>query len=144
MLSLMLHAAFPLSLQNIWARGITHATPDGFLWTSPGAPAHSVAHVGMLALMFAAAEQQQGAKPAIVNSLECFALEQVRRRHFHCRVTLTQGSPLLAHHSGKVLSQFESFGSSVETQWGFSHGEGLLHKNACKQQMAGKVCMAGT
>lgn len=61
--------------QNAWANGITHDTPSGFLCSAPGAPAHTVAHVGMLSLMFAATEQRDGKKTVLAQSVECFALK---------------------------------------------------------------------
>jgi hypothetical protein len=68
-------------VQNDWASDIAFATQQGFIWSASGAPAHTVAHVGMLALMFASVEQQQGGKAQLVHGLDCFALSMVRE---HC------------------------------------------------------------
>lgn len=54
-----------------------HALPSGFLSSEHGAPAHTEAHVGMLSLMFAAAEERQGGRAHLVQSLECFAMKLV-------------------------------------------------------------------
>ena len=67
-----------LRLQNDWAANIAFATQQGFIWSASGAPAHTVAHMGMLALMFASVEQQQGGKGQLVHGLDCFALSLVR------------------------------------------------------------------
>jgi hypothetical protein len=64
-------------LQNDWAANIAFATQQGFIWSASGAPAHTLAHVGMLALMFASVEQQQGGKGQLMHGLDCFALSLV-------------------------------------------------------------------
>lgn len=64
-------------LQNKWVNEIVSITHAGFLLSEFSAPAHTAAHVGMLSLMFAAAEEQQGRKTYLVHSLECFAMKIV-------------------------------------------------------------------
>lgn len=65
------------AVQNKWAHDISWTSAGGFLLSNHAAPAHTAAHVGMLSLMFAAAEQQQGGRVQLVQSLECFAMKIV-------------------------------------------------------------------
>lgn len=48
------------------------------MWSASGAPAHTVAHVGMFSLLLASAEQRQvGTMTPLVHGLDCFALSLV-------------------------------------------------------------------
>lgn len=64
-------------LQNAYASKITHVTRQGFIWTPSGAPAHTVAGVGMLALLYAAGQERAGGQAAVIKGVECWAMQQV-------------------------------------------------------------------
>lgn len=72
-------------MQNEWAPRVTQPTPRGFLWSPSRAPAHTVAHVGLLSLMLAATEAQQpGASRRLLHGLDCFGLQLVGRAAAAC------------------------------------------------------------
>lgn len=108
-----------MHLQNQWAADIAFATQQGFRWSASGAPAHTVAHVGMLALMFASAEQRQDGKVQLVHGLDCFALDLVRSP---ARVCITEvwcmgpaglgdeAKVACRHHSAKQKSKYQGLG----------------------------------
>eukprot|EP00878_Enallax_costatus_P035150 GHUV01039142.1.p1 GENE.GHUV01039142.1~~GHUV01039142.1.p1 ORF type:complete len:211 (+),score=33.44 GHUV01039142.1:1-633(+) len=63
--------------QNAYTYDIRHVTPGGFLWTAAPAPAHTVAGMGLLAMLYASQQDRIGAQEGVSRAVKCWAMQQV-------------------------------------------------------------------